>query len=90
MSELEDIVKRYTEECVSLLSESVKKQVTEIREENEKLREENDRLKGENEKLRVLVSNLQKYSMQSPNFLNPFITCYNDSIVNCSLSNIRR
>lgn len=39
--ELDDIIKRYTEECVALLGESVQKHLKELLDENAKLKEEN-------------------------------------------------
>ena len=44
MDDLDDVVKRYTEECVSLLAESVQKYLKDLQEENAKLKAENDRL----------------------------------------------
>lgn len=44
MDDLDDVVKRYTEECVFLLSESVQKHLKDLQEENAKLKEENERL----------------------------------------------
>lgn len=41
MDDLDDVVKRYTEECVSLLAESVQKHLKDLQEENAKLKEEN-------------------------------------------------
>lgn len=41
MDDLDDVVKRYTEECVSLLAESVQKHLKELLDENAKLKEEN-------------------------------------------------
>ena len=41
MDDLDNVVKRYTEECVSLLAESVQKHLKDLQEENAKLKEEN-------------------------------------------------
>ena len=39
--DLDDIIKRYTEECVALLGESVQKHLKDLLDENAKLKEEN-------------------------------------------------
>lgn len=57
MDDLDDVVKRYTEECVSLLAESVQKHLKDLQEENAKLKAENEKLTRENA--------LFKLSMQS-------------------------
>lgn len=89
MDDLDDVVKRYTEECVSLLAESVQNHLKEFLDENAKLKEENERLLKENVSLRfqssispILACSLS-YLLSStcqvtPNTINP-LSCAYDS-----------